>query len=106
MAFLYKVWKRATAGVTTASSRVQRFLLNRALKGFVLNPLTADDQFELNVSDGMVSVKDLELNPDVSELQLLWLSSDLCALRRLAFQRRALFVSCCISVRVSGFASI
>lgn len=70
MALFARAWKQATSGFATANKRIRRFLLNRALKQFLLKELDSEDSFDLNLADGLVTVKDLILNPEVRDAHL------------------------------------
>jgi hypothetical protein len=72
MSFFRRIWEHATSGVATATGRIRRFLLNRALGSFILNPLVDDDQFELAVSEGIVKVRDVQLNVKVRDWRCRW----------------------------------
>ena len=65
MSVFARIVRGAASGFALANNTVRRFLLNRALQPFVKRPLTSDDQFELNVSEGLVTVHDIDLEPEV-----------------------------------------
>lgn len=54
-----------TGAWKTVNTRVRKFFLNRALRSFLKEELRSDQQFEVSLSDGVVTIRDLKLDPTV-----------------------------------------